>query len=284
MTQANIAMFGRNSSTLLTQLEESLREILVARQNRASRTQALHRERASSIQSHVDELLPDLQLDTIDILSETVPEFMTRVVRDKIASHRFLEIPFWTWVFGGGDQYRKDAELKLIDLLKVNLRSTLDQLDPPPTFLSDVEQINGLILNNERNEAQDSETAAELRKQIDALRLARSSDKPVPKSLATAVAVSAANARKPRSHVDDDSSFLLSLLIAQDVFDNTFSVAPSGGISYLPEFNPGGGGFGGAGGTGSWDPPVTGADTVSTDSPTPSIASDEAVAGLGSIS
>lgn len=282
--------FGRSSSLLLASLESARLNIRNVRQRVQSERETRKAERRASIDAHVRRLLPDAQSITFTSLARELPNFMTRNTQMRIDQWRALRVPILTLLLGGANRYRKNAETELLELIGTRLRSHIDSFDVYPATFEDLAAIDAELQQLELKDAQLAEQEMVLRTQISSISFTRQSGHAVPVPYAQAVHT-AAQVRTPM--VDDDSNLIMALLIDQVILNSMFSYDQSGEVSaYRPEaFAPGGGDFGGAGATGSWEtspeqPAHTTADSGTVSDPNPQTATfdDVSVDGLGAIS
>jgi len=278
--------FARSSSLLLARYESARLDVSNARERTRRQIDSRKTDRIHCKQAHVKRLLPNADRSTFTRLAGEFPGFMNRSIDTHVERFRSLRIPFMTQLFGGASTYREKAERELLDLIGPRLSAYLDSLEP----FSDIVAIDNVLDELNRKEAGLIEQENLLRKQIATLSFAKRSGAPVPKAYAKAVERAAAS---QGSVVDDNSNVVMIMLLEQSLLDTMFSYDHSGEVSsYQAEvFTPGGGSFGSAGATSSWDSPtelMASHDhtdgSVTDTSPQPATFDDASVAGLGAIS
>lgn len=161
--------FLLDTQHMLERLRPELAATTAKRQANERMLGDLGRRRANLLAAHVDALLPDLSARTVSKLKVFCTSFVTNAVQASINATHTVEVPFWTWIFGGGPAYKQDVAATTLTQLRVQLKAWLDRQNPKPDFMRDVgavdKQIN--VLNEQQRTL--AETEGKLSPQVEQL-------------------------------------------------------------------------------------------------------------------
>lgn len=280
--------FLQQTSEIISGLETALGELADKRSTATEHLNELRTQRIDLLHEHVEDLLPDLEFETIATLRREVPTFVTRPVETIFREASEVRIPFLTRLFGNPSTHRAETMQTELDTLRTNLSAVIDGMNPMPDRFEDLQNIDREIAGIQ-SEIRDwaakekgvQEHATSLRGAHE--RFTKNQSLPVPQKLMSSVRGVAAGLSSSRtssrsagtSSTDDGTDFLIYWATGFPTSFRTLAVdamfGHHGGSEQPAPFVSGGGEMGGGGASGDWEKnPATN-------------ATDEAVEGVGDI-
>jgi hypothetical protein len=251
--------FIRDTEHMLLKLTEAKNQIAANHRANTIAVETAEQSWKSAMDRMVAGLLPNLEAKTIAVLKRDLPVFFTKRLEKTVSDAKNVRVPFWTWIFGGNTEYRKDKLEGTHNALKIQLRSWLENQKPANVFAK--YNAIGLMETYRTVTAAQIDLAArkqEVSEQIEKLEAVRkhyTSPKaaPPPKELSEAIARSSAKLRANPSIVlsgrsgRDDFDVIRDVYVPVIVFDSILNHRNEVHHHHDTDIRGGGGSFGGGG-------------------------------------
>lgn len=193
--------FISETMQMLEKLNTAKRTVAEKQLANANALSAAERQWAAALDRMIVTYLPDLGSRTLAVLGRDLPFFYTAGRKRTVANAQNVRVPFWTWVFGGSDDFKRSEISSVLKTFKTDLRVWLKSSAPSNVLsrygVSDVAQRISELTNEKaaldkqyREYYGQIERLDEVRK-----RYAGPDAPPPPKNLSDAVAKSSAEMR-----------------------------------------------------------------------------------------
>ncbi|MEK7567037.1 MAG: hypothetical protein AAB527_02815 [Patescibacteria group bacterium] len=175
MNSRDIDQFLKYSDEVVSGLEEALRMLRLEKNTLVHEMLKAQSSRGNIIHKLVQEFLPDLEPETLARLRDTFPRFVAGQVETIFTEAEKIRVPFWSRLKIGSADYKAGVLGDQLDILRVKLAATFDNLDMIGTVSRQtlmVQQANERISRLQKEMEGNAEKFSQLETKLNSFKLA----------------------------------------------------------------------------------------------------------------